>query len=210
MGASGDKNALKFSLVGLHILVIGLAVFAWAASYRWQLSTSLYYIFPLLGLLAFSFMWLHYVTAALNRLSGNALDTKNYYEITEGVVLALILLHPGLFIFQLWSDDLGLPPGSYSDYVGTNNKIFVTIAILALAIFLLYEFKEKLKKTRFWPYMVWLNNFAVVYIFVHAWQLGGVIRLDWFRTVWVIYFIIFLLCLAQKYTSRKPNQLMGS
>lgn len=204
MHAASRQKSQKLVLVGLHLLVICAAIYAWSSGGRLQHEISVYQIFPLAGLLAFSLMWLHYVTAAANRLAGQTLFGKRYYEATESAVLGLILLHPALFLYQLWHDGFGLPPDSYTKYVGVGNSIFVAIAILALFIFLLYESKERVKKTKFWPYLVWLNNFAMIFIFVHAWKLGGSLRADWFRVVWVFYFVVFILCLVQKYTSPEP------
>src|SRR2546430_72150 len=104
----------------LSLGVAALAFIVWGRSYAWQFGhLSVYQIFPLLGLTAWSLMWSHYMAAIIRQLFG--LDfavLKRYFKLTSFAVLVLICLHPGLLIYQRFRDGFGLPPGSYESYVG--------------------------------------------------------------------------------------------
>ena len=104
---------LAWSLVAT---VSVLAFIAWGQGNSWNFShLSSYQLFPLLGLLAFSLMWTHYIIGTAKELiTARPEALRTYYRWTGYAVLLLICLHPGLLIYQLFRDGAGLPPaGSY-------------------------------------------------------------------------------------------------
>src|SRR5688572_6258095 len=118
-----------------------LAVLAWGSAFEWDFdNVSTYLVFPLLGLVAFSLMWAHFVAGVVRRLMGvEKAVLHDYYEITSVAVLLAILLHPGLLIWQLWRDGEGLPPGSTYSYVGTTARWALILGVISLIIFLSFE-----------------------------------------------------------------------
>jgi len=191
------KSTLGFGLIALHFVVLGLAYYSWGTIYGWWPHTA-YDLFPLLGLLAFSLMWIHYVAAAVNRFYHSAFNLKKYFAYTGYAVLALIILHPGILIYSLWRDGFGLPPGSYLNYVGKTSEAAVLFGTAAWVIFITYEFVNRLKHMRFWPVMVGLNDVAMGLIFFHARKLGTSQNLHWFHLLWMFYGLVLILCIAQR------------
>ena len=64
----------------------------------------------------------------------------------------------------------------------------VTVYVaLGLMIFLAYELKRFFGGRSWWKYIEWLQIVGMAAIFVHAIELGGELRLDWFMAVWVFY-----------------------
>jgi hypothetical protein len=170
---------------------------AWGQTYGWRLNNlSIYQIFPLLGLLAFSLMWVHYIAGVARRYWGvPKIALKSYFDITSAAVLALILLHPVLLAWQLWSDGAGLPPGSELNYVVPSARWAILFGFAALTLFLLFELRRKLEDTRWWLIIEHGSNLAMVLIFFHALKLGGALQIDWFRFIWYFYGVTFVLAL---------------
>src|SRR4051812_21183121 len=103
----------------LSLIVTVLALAVWRQTYGKQLfPVNNYLLFPLLGLVAFSLMWSHYVAGAIREMASlPKAALSRYFKLTSYAVLILICLHPGLLIYQLFRDGAGLPPVSYEHYV---------------------------------------------------------------------------------------------
>lgn len=192
----------------LTALVAGLAVIAWGEGNRWKFGDlSSYNLFPLLGLLAFSIMWAHYIVAAVRiYLNVEKQSTASYFRTTSYIVLAFILLHPGLLIWQLWRDGFGLPPDSYlRNYVAANAAWAAMFGSVSLFIFLAYEFHRKFGEKPWWKYVQYSSDAAMVLIFVHALKLGRQLSPGWFRVVWWVYGVGLLGVLVYTYIIRKSK-----
>lgn len=183
---------------GLSVLTISLAVLVWGQSFRWNFERlSLYGLFPLLGLVAFSLMWGHYIMSAVRQyLKLDKAVLAKYFTLTSAVVLVAILLHPGLLIYQLWRDGFGLPPGSYlNNYVAPSLAWATILGWIALIIFLLYEFRRRFSDRPWWKYALYANDLAIIAIFIHGLRLGRHLQAGWFRGMWFFYGMTLLIAL---------------
>lgn len=181
------KSILRLCSWLLGLLVLLLAVVVWAGERLDGGSLTTYDTFPLLGLGAFSLMWTHYVLGSLRRSLGvPALENKQYSTITSLVVLVLILLHPGLLVFQLYRDGFGLPPQSYLEVYGAM-KFAIGLGSMALIIFLLFELKRKFQKKSWWKFVEYAQIIAMAMIFYHGLSLGRELSIGWYRLVWYLY-----------------------
>jgi len=180
---------------GLSALVGVLAVLAWLPSYSLGLDgASLYILFPLFGLLAFSLMWTHYIVGALRRLAGvEKQPLKQYFAVTGWATVIFILLHPSLLIFQLWRDGDGLPPGSYLNYVGPALKWAMVLGTLSFLVFLSFETKKWFDNKGWWPAVEYANVVAMFAIIAHSLALGSNLQRGWYRYVWLSYAISLLV-----------------
>lgn len=184
---------------GIGIL---LALIAWATNRLDDGTATLYELFPLLGLVAFTLMWTHYIGGSLLRLSGTLDESarlKPYYRSTGWIVLACILLHPGILIYALWLDGFGLPPASYLSVYTTQAQTFaIMLGSLALIAFMLFEFKRKFGAKSWWRFVEWFNVFAMYAIVIHGLTLGG--ELDsWYRIVWIFYVLTLTVSLIYNF-----------
>jgi hypothetical protein len=188
----------------LVAITCGLAVVAWGQTYEWQLSSlTLYQIFPLLGLLAFSIMWTHYLAGAVREKAGLQKEAlSSYFRRTSLVVLALICLHPGLLVFQLFRDGAGLPPGSYNSYVGPGMAWLVMLGTVSLLVFLAFEFHRIFGPRSWWQYVADASDLAMIAIFYHGLRLGSQLQQGWFRYVWWFYGLVLVVVLVRKYYLR--------
>ncbi len=175
--------AIEWILGGL---AVALPVLAWLGT-RTLNDITVYDIFPPLGLVAFGLMWTHFVMGALRRYS--SYDKKRhglYMPVSMGLVLGLIILHPGLLWLQLFKDGFGLPPGSYLTAYKTQ-QLYVLLGSLGLAIFLSFELKRWFARKAWWKYVELLQIVGMAAIFIHALELGREVRSSWFMAVWWVY-----------------------
>ena len=114
-----------------------VSLVVWGQNRDWQFGDlTVYGFFPLLGLLAFSLMWAHYIAGAIREMAGvepGALS--RYFTWTSYAVLICLFLHPGLLIYQLFKDGAGLPPGSYKEYVGPGLAWVAMLGTVCLLVF---------------------------------------------------------------------------
>ena len=194
-------SKLAWTLAGSVSL---LAFIVWGQSYGWKFNMlNAYQLFPLLGLLAFSLMWSHYISGAIRQyLKFSPQTLKTYFESTALVVLALILLHPGILILQRFIDGFGLPPGSYSSYVAPGLGWLTLLGTASLAAFLLFELRRFYSKRSWWKYVLYLNDIAMVAVFYHGLRLGSQLQISWYRTLWFFYGITLIAAIGYNYYLR--------
>jgi len=185
----------------LTALVSGLAVYVWGHSFDWQLSAiNSYQFFPVLGLLAYSIMWSHYMVGAVKQRWFMDTDLKPYFRYTGYVVLGAIVLHPGILIYQRFRDGYGLPPGSYESFVAPSVAWVTLLGTVSLLAFLVFELHRWYGQRTWWKYVIAAGDLAMVAIFYHGLRLGSQLQGGWFQAVWWFYGITLILALARKYT----------
>lgn len=200
--AISKANWLQIAAWGTSAVAVGLAVLAWGQGYGWK-ANSTYQLFPLFGLLAFSLMWSHYFASALRLyLKQEKTVLNSYFEATSLLVLIALLLHPGLLAWQLWRDGQGMPPASELNYVQPALKGAVIIGMISWLVFLAYELRRKFKALRWWRYVQYASDVAMLLIFTHALRLGGQLQEGWFRGVWFFYGASLLIVLLYIYAKR--------
>jgi hypothetical protein len=191
----------NFNLFSWTIFLISVAIpfVVWGNNINWELrSITIYQWFPLFGLLAWMIMWTHYITGAIRVKSPELSKPKFYQPVTAYVVLASLLLHPGLLIYAQWDNGAGLPPQSYLDYVGESLQIAVMLGTIGLVIFLSFEFFDRLRTNkyiaRYWTAVSISQTIAMTLIFIHGLRLGSNLSSGWFIYVWLAYGIALIPC----------------
>ncbi|MDZ7744568.1 MAG: hypothetical protein U5K77_02280 [Candidatus Saccharibacteria bacterium] len=204
-----SEKQLQFFAWGISVGSVLLAILAWGQDFRWQINDMTpYQWFPLLGLIAFSLMWAHYVASVVrqhNKIEPTVL--KRYFDSTSVVVLIAILLHPGLLAYQLVEDGLGRPPDSFYDYVGQAMGLSITLGYVALGAFLLYEFRHWFGQRSWWRFISYASDVAILLIYLHALRLGSQLVSGWYLGVWYFYGATLLASLVYIHSRRlrKPK-----
>ncbi|HSX06438.1 MAG TPA: hypothetical protein VLG92_01825 [Candidatus Saccharimonadia bacterium] len=203
------QNAIPWSLA---LVVSILAVYAWGQSLAWNFrALNMYAFFPVLGLLAFSIMWSQYALSALKRISWmQAIKLDVYFRYTGYIVLAAIVLHPGLLVYQLFRDGRGLPPSSYEHFVAPGLGWVTLLGTASLLAFLAFELRRWFSAARWWKYIPVAGDMAMVAILYHSLRLGAQLQSGWFRFVWWFYGITLIAILAQKYARLTTTALRAS
>lgn len=199
--SAGQVKIFAWALCGL---VSVLAVLAWGNDYDWHVwPLNAYVLFPVLGLLAFSLMWTHYVVGTVTDLAEvDEKNLKSYFRYTGWVVLFLICLHPGLLIYQLFIDGAGVPPLSYERYVAPGLGWITLLGTASLLVFLAFEAHRWFEKKPWWHYVVDASDFAMLAIVYHALKLGTDLNQGWYLYVWWFYAITLAMVLIRKYYLR--------
>ncbi len=184
----------------LALIVSALAVIAWGQSLSWNLSAiNSYLFFPLLGLLAFSLMWTHYMVGFAKRCLGSDLPLKSFFRYTGYVVLLAIVFHPGILIYQRFHDGYGYPPGSYESYVAPSVKWVTLFGTVSLLVFLAFELKRFYGQKSWWQYVANASDVAMLLIFYHGLRLGTQLHSGWYQDVWYFYGVSLVTALIYKY-----------
>ncbi|MEP7204719.1 MAG: hypothetical protein ABI716_00820, partial [Candidatus Saccharibacteria bacterium] len=183
LSGSNKSRLNKIIAWSLVTIVCAVAIISWGGFYQWQLwPLSIYQLFPLLGLLAFSVMWSHYMMNTLRTLWPTEKQVlSNYFRWTGYAVLVLICLHPGLLIYQRFQDGYGLPPGSYESYVAPGMGWVTLLGTASLFIFLSFELYRFFGKRRWWQYVADASDVAMLAIIYHGLRLGTQLQQGWFR-----------------------------
>lgn len=210
MPAFEKKKILVSSAWLLGLIVVLLAVAAWLQGLSGRLENlSIYQIFPLLGLIAFSLMWTHYFIGAVRQLLNvDKKALKQYFEVTSFIVLIAIVLHPVLLEYQLARDGFGLPPGSVlENYVAPAARWAAVIGMISWLIFLAYELRRKFGQKKWWKLVGYSQLIAMAAIFVHALKLGSHLQ-DWYLVIW--WFFGISLMASVVYSELNKRRLVPS
>jgi len=200
-----QTRVLQLAAWLLSVVVSGLAVFVWGHDNGWQIfSFNAYQFFPVLGLLAFSLMWTHYVMGAARELAKLPKSVlAQWFRYTGYVVLVAICLHPGLLIYQRFRDGYGLPPGSYESYVAHGLGWITLLGTASLCVFLAFELHRFFRQKVWWHYVADSSDIAMLAIFYHSLRLGSQLMADpWFRAIWWFYGLSLTAVLIRKYSLR--------
>lgn len=182
----------------LFTVVVILSLLAWGEFYEWQFKDiSTFMFFPLFGLLAWSIMWTHYAIGGVRQLNDMPRNLT-YTKVSAWIVLACLLLHPGLLAVGLWDTGRGLPPISFYDYVGPTMKYMIMFGTVSLLAFLAFDvfvrFRKHPQVDRNWRWISLSQMIAMSLIFVHALQLGGHLQAGWFQLWWIILGALLIPC----------------
>lgn len=187
-GYMNKRHVLLFAWI-LTIVVAILAVIAWAQSLVVPIDKlTIYDVFTVFGIVAFSIMWAHYmVSAAARYYEIQKPVLARYYSWSALVVLGALLLHPVLLMWQLWRDGVGLP----IDYVAPDMRLFLILGQIAFFLFIAYEFHRKYENRNWWHYVERASDLAMILVLIHGYQLGKDLLPDWFMALWLVYGVTF-------------------
>ncbi len=188
MSVDNKSNGTMPWLLGIGVSVVVFV--AWAAGLDWRLGTvTVLSLFPLLGLLAWGLMWTHYSVGLLASTFPSLKGSASYRNASRYAVLGLILLHPGLLIWNQWKVNDVLPPGSLYGYVASSLKVYVFFGSLALLILLSFELFDRYRRKPAirskWFFVSFAQMLAMTLLFAHGIALGGTLQQDWFLFFWV-------------------------
>ena len=194
-------NQKNFDILSWVIFAVSvfLPFLVWGSNLSWDFNNvSIYSFFPLLGLIAWMTMWTHYVTGAIRIRNPKLVKPNHYSTVTGYLVLACLLLHPGLLAYAQNRNGQGLPPSSFFAYTGDGLKLAVMFGSISLLIFLSFEVFNRLKDRqlvkKYWWAISLSQSLAMTLIFIHGLRLGNNLQSSLFTFVWVLYGLLLLPC----------------
>jgi len=194
------KRHTQVALI-LNTLVIGLALVAWFTTLGQSISSL--EVASLLGVLAFSLMWVHYVADAVSPRAETEQKKDVQYVISRYAVLFAILSHPFLVNYYLVTNNFGFPPEGYVALLG-DLAVVVLLGWIALAAFLLFELRSKLH--RFDHYIFHANSIAMFLVLMHGFVIGMVMMTTWFAWVWLGYLLVYGAVMFRRYAMYYDEQ----
>lgn len=205
--AKKNHVAVEWSL-GALVVVSSLLVWFMARE-PGDNALTIYDVFPLFGLLAFGLMWTHFVMGAIRRYANVKPPKNNIYGTASfGIVLGLLILHPGLLWLGLYNDGYGLPPAShvkaYEDQI-----LFVGLGTLGLTIFLAYELRRWFGKKKWWKFVEYAQIVGMAAIFVHAIDLGNELQVNWYMALWWFFGISLAASIAYSEIIKRKEERNG-
>ena len=173
-------------------IVVLLPLYIWADFLSWNfMRVNFSTVFPLLGLLAYSILWLQMLVVSVLRSLPTGFR-NNFFFISGLVFLLLIIAHP--LLLSISQSQINQ---TIVDYVGDTRKIFITLALTAWLIYILYEIFSKFKKWRYFRNSMkvfkYLNYVAFYLIFFHSINLGTHLQGGILVFIWYFYAVSGLL-----------------
>lgn len=178
------------SVISLGALTAVLfPIFTWFTNADLSLGKGiLFEIFPVLGLIAFSTMWLHIVGGPFRETLERYFDYKKFMTISSIIVLICIILHPLLIYVGFWL--IGVK-GSGFTYAPDDKQYLIWFAITAWIIFVGYDILKKFKNTDFfvrhWQIVKFIATLGFFLILFHSLGLGRNLQAGTLRYVWIFY-----------------------
>ena len=159
-----------------------------------------YTLFPLLGLWAWSLMWVHYAHGTLRRLVPGLGRSDAFHRWSGWLVLTLILLHPGLLLGAMTVDtELGPARGPLV-YAGESGRVAVIAGAVALMAFCAFEVLVRLAQRpsvqRRWRWVSLSQVVAMTLIWFHGLALGRHLGDGGLRTWWFVLGVLYVPCAA--------------
>ena len=165
--------------------------------------TSTLILFPLFGLLAFTFLWIQLMIGSLMPLLRKVYRRIERFHRIEGVfVLLFATLHP------LWlTIGYGLETVIKRDYVSPEKKIYIYFAYTALSLMYLTvttALLSRWQKLQSWWRKIHLLNYVVFYVaLIHSWNLGSDVQTTGLRILWWGYGIAVTAALGYRIFFRR-------
>lgn len=182
----------------LNGVTVGLALVAWITSVGSSISPL--DVASLLGVVAFSLMWVHY---AADRIAPNTDGVKTLqYYVSRYFVLFAIVTHPFLVNYYLITNNFGPPPAGYEALLGSAAWV-VLLGWSALIAFLLFEIRSKLQ--RFDRVIFHANIVAMFFVLSHGFLIGMLMMKGWYYWVWLTLLILFTIIILKLYNEYYIN-----
>jgi hypothetical protein len=202
-----NQNKNKLALFLIWLFVIAAVVYPlWAviSVTDWSnndFKTFLQNIFPLLGILAASLLWVHSISGVFENWIRKHINFDAFISTTATIILISMLLHPILLLISF-----GFNLSQIFTSFGHLDDIF--IGLCALILLLSYDVGKYLKKhgsnffANNWNWILIISNVGFLLVFIHSLAIGGDLQSGAVRVVWKSYGITALLAIVYTYLLR--------
>ena len=188
---------MKRFLQLLFSFVLLIPIYFWGVSFAWNFSTvSLYLLFPLLGLLAFSIMWVQVVVSAFEKWFSSRIDIGKFWACSGIIVLILFIAHPLLALIGQYGYTQSWNP---FNLVSESEMVFIVLALIAFATFIVFEVTLRWKNSIIQKIKPWIENgslVGIILVWVHSLNIGSHTRLGFMRYLWWFYGITAMLMIG--------------
>lgn len=162
-------------------------------------------LFPLVGLYAFTLVWLQVMIGSNSRWLRSFFPNIIRFHRIEGVfALLFALTHPTLLIFGY-----GLDAYLKDAFVTPDRVLFVWFGRVALFFIAITAGTALLRKVRWlktrWHAIHFLNYVIFVLVWAHSWNLGSDVQSTGLRWLWITYGITFVASVIARFARRAAS-----
>ena len=157
-------------------------------------------IFPLVGLYAFTFLWLQFMLGSSMTPLRNLYPGLIKYHRRQGIfVFLLALLHPSLIIIGY-----GLSKFLDSSFLPEELIPFAFLGKVAILLLILTVVTARLSTLKFfrtkWRAIHYLNYLVFILVWIHSWNIGSDVQSTNLRYLWIFFGVTALTSLIWRLT----------
>ncbi len=193
------EKLTKYSILAFAGLAVLYPLWTRLQNLNFQLGPDyLLSIFPFLGLLAFSLLWLHSLAGAFEPWLRKHIQFDRFVHITASIILLCILAHPLLFLVSFGFN--------FNDIFFYYDAFYIWLAIIGWFLLITYDIGKALKKRDFfaknWSNILIISNVGFILTFFHSLTLGSDLQSAPLRVIWIFYGITAILAIIYTYAVR--------
>ncbi|OGC82353.1 MAG: hypothetical protein A2V81_02365 [Candidatus Abawacabacteria bacterium RBG_16_42_10] len=205
-----ERYYMKYLYLVFFVLVLIMVYIVPAAGFFWArgginflgglgISEFAYAVFPLLGLYAFSMLWLQFIMGSARDVLTKAYPKVLKFHMNQGpFVLLFSLLHPLFLVIGV-----GLENYLYMTYVPQELKLYAFLGVISLFFMILAVaaamFRMHPWLQRRWIYIHYLNYLVFILSWLHSWNIGTDMKTAPFRQLWLFYGITAVVALLLRF-----------
>lgn len=180
-----NVRMIRLGIYIFALVVVGYPLAVWYARFDFVFDILLLrQIFPALGLIAVTTMYLHIIGRPFARQLSEYIPFATFERVSSYLVLVTMLLHPLLRTVYFLLEGLPLiPPPAYQLPLG--------LGALGLLLLLTYDVGKWYGRSDFvsrhWNVIDVLSTLGFYIVWVHALMLGGDLQEGPLRSVWIFY-----------------------
>ena len=156
-------------------------------------------IFPLLGILAFTLLWLHSISGVFESWLRKYFDFDQFIYTTSTLIFISFVLHP--FLLLIYSDFSFTRVFSYAD------MRYLWLGVIGFLLLITYDIGKFLKNHNFfvrnWDKILVISTIGFLLTFFHSLVIGSDLQSGTLRIVWIFYGITAILSTIYTYGIKK-------
>ncbi len=191
-----NQRIINYSVIALAYAAVLFPLWIWFRNLG-SLGTvsSVTFLFPAFGLIAFSVLWLHAISGVFEPWLRKHFDFDRFVRYTSLIVLISIILHPLLLLFRF---NLNLK-AILSNYEADD----IMLGIVGWLLLITYDIGKPLKRydffSRNWNNILLISTIGFLLIFFHSLSLGSDLQTGVLRILWIFYGVTAILATIYTY-----------
>lgn len=190
-----NKVIIKCCIVIFAYLAVLYPLWINIGNISWSFSlTSVFNLFPLFGLAAFTLLWLHAISGAFEPWIRKYIDFDQFVQNTSVAILFCIILHPLLLL---------IPLGFNFTRVFGYGYFYIWLGIIGWLLLITYDIGKVFRKHSFfmknWHHILLISNIGFLITFFHSLGVGSDLQSGLLKTVWIFYGITAIIAIIWTY-----------
>ncbi|MFA6095120.1 MAG: hypothetical protein WC757_04555 [Candidatus Paceibacterota bacterium] len=189
---------LSIKLFGSVVIIFPIIAWYQNATFSSNVSTFLNTA-PVLGLIAFSIMWLHITGSAFRTFLEKYMDFDRFVGQSSNIVLILIILHPLLIVINV----------GFKNFLNYSLSTYIWLGIIGFLMLITYDIQKILSRNKFFEQyrdkVLIISTLGFFVIFFHSLGIGSTLQSGPLRLVWIFYGITAALATIYTFLIKKET-----